>query len=103
MTVIEKLVELREKSGWTDYRIAQEAGLSPSTVSNIFTRNTIPRVDTLEAICNAFGLTLAQFFQEDEETVLLSKEQLEMFSRWKTLPKKKKEAFKYLLDTIVDE
>ncbi len=28
MTVIEKLVELREKSGWTDYRIAQEAGFN---------------------------------------------------------------------------
>lgn len=67
MTVIEKLVELREKSGWTDYRIAQEAGLSPSTVSNIFTRNTIPRVDTLEAICNAFGLTLANFFKKTKK------------------------------------
>ncbi len=103
MNVIEKLTELKENSGWTDYRIAKEAGLSPSTISNIFMRNTIPRVDTLEAICGVFDLTLAQFFQEDEETVLLSKEQSEMFSQWAKLPKKKKNAFKYLLDTIVDD
>lgn len=103
MNVIEKLTELRNSSGWSDYRIAIEAGLSPSTISNIFTRKTIPRVDTLEAICNAFGITLAQFFQEGEETVSLSKEQAEIFSQWARLPEKKKKAFKYLLDIVIED
>lgn len=103
MNVIKKLIELREKSGLSDYRIAKEAGLSPSTVSNIFTRNTVPRVDTLESVCGVFGVTLAQFFQENEEMALLSEEEIEMLSKWKTLSEKKKKAVRSLLSAMIED
>ncbi|MCC8168971.1 MAG: helix-turn-helix transcriptional regulator [Oscillospiraceae bacterium] len=63
MDIIGKLKKLQSEYGWSDYRIAKESGLSSETVSNIYKRNTIPNFYTLNAICNGFGITLAQFFR----------------------------------------
>lgn len=47
----------------SEYRLAKLSGLSQSTISNIFVRNTAPTIPTIEAICAGLGITLAQFFQ----------------------------------------
>jgi transcriptional regulator with XRE-family HTH domain len=48
-------------------------------------RNTVPSIATLENICDAFGITLSQFFNEDSEYVHLNTEQSEMFHQWVSL------------------
>ena len=70
MDVLQKLRQLQQERGWSDYRIAKEAKLSPNTVSNIFRRGTLPSVSTLEALCGAFGITVAQFFDTQKAAVL---------------------------------
>ncbi len=41
--------------------------MSESTIANIYHRNTTPSISTLEAIFkNGFGITLSQFFADDE-------------------------------------
>lgn len=62
MDVHERIRGLMEERGWSEYRLAQKAGLSQSAISNLFRRHTLPSIPTLEAICNGFGLTLSQFF-----------------------------------------
>ena len=64
--------------------MAKESGLSSSTIANLFRRNTVPTIPTLEIICDCFGITLSQFFAENE-LVELDPEQLEMFNRWRLL------------------
>lgn len=103
MNVLEKLITLKKQNNWTDYRIAKESGLSHNTIANIFSGSTLPRIDTLEQICNAFGLTLAQFFLENERYVFLTESQLELFQRWDKLSKYKKEKFTILLDLILED
>lgn len=73
-----------EERGWTDYRLLKEANLSHSTVTNMFNRNNAPTLPTLEAIFRAFGITLAQFFAENE-LVQMTDEQRILFSRWNPL------------------
>ena len=65
-----RIKELMKERKWTDYLLAKEANLSHSTVTNIFNRNNAPTLPTLEAVCQAFGITLAQFFAEGEEVQL---------------------------------
>ncbi|WP_325217943.1 helix-turn-helix transcriptional regulator [uncultured Oscillibacter sp.] len=60
-----QIKKLMEERSWTDYRLAKESGLSHSTVTNMFDRNNTPTLPTLEAVCRAFGITLAQFFQRE--------------------------------------
>ena len=93
MDVIKRIDALMEERGWSDYRLSQESGLSTSTIANMHRRNTVPSIITLEAICDAFGISLAQFFSDSREQscVHLSTEQLEMFNDWVCLTSQQKE------------
>ena len=91
MDVLKRLDDLLAARNWTMYRLAKESGLSESTVVNVFRRNAIPSIDTLEKICQGFGITLAQFFA-DGEMVELTPELQEVFENWRTLTKEQKAA-----------
>lgn len=91
MDVKERLIQLQKQRGWTDYKIAKEAGLSSNTVSNIYRRNNVPSIPTLEALCKAFGITMAQFFAEDD-LVELTPEVRELVDKWSALTDDQKAA-----------
>lgn len=86
-----RLRELMKERGWTAYRLAKESGLSESTLANIFKRNTVPSIATLEAVCTAFGISLAQFFSENE-MVELTPELKDLFDHWVSLTPEQKQA-----------
>lgn len=86
-----KLRQLMAERGWTAYRLAKESGLSESTLANIFKRNTVPSISTLESVCSAFGISLAQFFAEND-MVELTPELKELFDNWVSLTSEQKQA-----------
>lgn len=63
--VLQKIKELLDERGWTLYRLAKEAGVSYSTLSNTFQRDNVPSIPTLIQVCEGFGITLTEFFDED--------------------------------------
>ncbi|MDO5398008.1 MAG: helix-turn-helix domain-containing protein [bacterium] len=67
MEVLDRLKELQKMYGWSDYKITKEAGLSDGAISNMYRRKTTPSLYTLQLICNAFGITLSQFFYDEKE------------------------------------
>ena len=94
-----RIKQLMEERSWTDYRLAKESGLSHSTVTNMFNRNNAPTLPTLEAVCKAFGITLAQFFTEGNSPEL-TEEQHILFAKWSTLKDDQKQALLALIDTM---
>ncbi len=92
MEVIDRIEELRLERQWTKYRLAEEAMLTYSTLSAVYTRGTPPKLEILEMICNAFGITLAQFFSDGEDGVVLSCEEVKLLELFRALPKYKKQA-----------
>ena len=98
MDVTKRLVELQKRYGWSDYRIAKEAGLSPNTVSNIYRRGNMPSMVMLEALCKAFGITMSQFFAEDE-LVELTPDLRELVARWTALNEEQKAALWQIIKT----
>lgn len=99
MDTQKRIRELMAERGWTDYKLAKEANLSHSTVTNMFNRNNAPTLPTLEAVCQAFGITLAQFFASDRETPLTSEQQT-LFAKWSTLTDRQKQILLDLMDSI---
>lgn len=65
MDILNRIVELKNEKGWSIYKLAEESGVSQSTLSNMFIRRTLPSITTLEQLCNAFGITLSDFFKEN--------------------------------------
>lgn len=90
MDVLSRIKTLMEARGWTAYRLASEAGLTESTIQNLFRRNGIPTLPTLEAVCSAFGITLSQFFADDDIRAPWSYRPCALWARrmWMTLPLK---------------
>ena len=99
MDVIQRIDDIMKERGWSYYKLSIESGLSYSTITNIYRRNTVPSITTLEAICNAFGITLSQFFAEEDDFVQLSPEQKEMFDNWLCLS----ESQKKIVAEIIEE
>ena len=91
-----KLRQLMAERGWTAYRLAKESGLSESTLANIFKRNTVPSISTLESVCSAFGISLAQFFSESE-MVEMTPELKELFDNWVSLTPEQKQAALHMI------
>ena len=88
MDVIKRLRDMMAERQWSEYRLAKEAHLSQSTIANIFHRNTIPSIPTLKSICDAFGISLCQFFQEN--TTVISSSQMELLNDWEKLTAEQK-------------
>ena len=97
MEVHARIEQLMKERKWTRYRLARESGLSPSTVANLFYRNNVPTLSTLEAVADAFGMTLSQFFCDDGAAVDLTGEQRHLLHEWSLLTKKQR---KLLLDIM---
>lgn len=99
MNTLERLRQLLEDRGWTEYRLSKECGLSQSTIGNIYRRNTTPSIDTLEIICKAFGITLSQFFAETD-MVELTPELKSLFDGWVSLTPEQKAAVQNMIDVL---
>lgn len=102
METNEKLQKLLEQHGWSEYRLAKNSGLSESTIANIFRRNAVPSIATLEAICRGFGITLSQFFADDD-MVELTPDLKRIFDYWRNLTPAQKDALEHMLQTMSHE
>lgn len=94
-----RLKKLLKKRGWTMYRLSKNSGLSQTTLANIFRRNTVPSITTLELICKGFGITLSQFFAEGE-MVEMTPDLKELFECWVCLTVEQKDATLQMLRVI---
>jgi transcriptional regulator with XRE-family HTH domain len=97
MDIWERIKQLMDQKDWTEYKLAKEAGLPQSTISHLFKRNNAPTYPTREAICQAFGITIAQFFADEGEAVVLTPEQREMLLLWGTLSEKQRQMIKDIM------
>lgn len=84
-----RIKKMMDERGWTEYRLAKNSGLSESTLANIFNRKSQPSLPTVKAICDAFGITMSQFFAE-YEMVELSPALKEVFNLWTPLTPEQK-------------
>ena len=102
MDILEKITKLRLENGWSEYELAERSDLPQSTISSWYRKNLIPSIPSLEHICNAFGITLSQFFLENDSfSDKLTKEQTEILKRWNKLTKEQQEKLATFLDSIL--
>ncbi len=62
-----RIKELREKSGFTQNRLAEWAGVSQSHLRRVELGQSDITIGLLEVICEALNITLKDFFNVDNE------------------------------------
>lgn len=90
----------REARGWSEYQLAERSGLPQSTISSWYKKDMRPSFASLEKICEAFGVTLSQFFSDGEESVALTASQREMFEKWNCLTAVQQSSLLNLMDSM---
>ncbi len=83
--ILTTITQYRQARGWTEYQLAERAGLPQSTISSWYRKNMIPTIPSLEKICTAFGITLSQLFAEGDAPVSLTESQRKLLERWAKL------------------
>ncbi|MDD7741036.1 MAG: helix-turn-helix transcriptional regulator [Fusicatenibacter sp.] len=101
--VILHVQELCKERSWTYYRLAKEADIPYSTLNNMMNRNNIPTIPTLQKLCDAFGITLSDFFQDESENSQLTQPQKEMIELYNRLSLEKKKILKAYMKGLLME
>ena len=95
MDVIKRIIQLRDERKMSTNELALQSGITQSTLSSLLNsdQNSLPRIDTLMRICtNGFGITLAQFFLEDEAIEVLNNSEKQMLTIFRKLSPKQQQA-----------
>ncbi len=97
--ILSRITEERLKRGWSEYRLAENSGITQSTISTWYRKQMQPSISSLEKICNGLGISLAQFFSIDSNSTL-SGEQAEILEHWLRLDTDERSAIRLLLETM---
>lgn len=100
LDIVGRIRKENEKRGWTVYRLAKEANLSPSTLTNMMHRGTCPSLTTIENVCEAYGITLAEFLYGQDDLIHLNAEQKRHLDRWNLLTEKQQRAVELFIDGL---
>lgn len=101
MDILEKITELREERHWSEYQLAEKSGLTQSTISSWYRKNMLPSIPSLTKICDAFGISVSQFFLENnDKTVLLNEKQLKILNTVSKLDENQQNALLAFLKTL---
>lgn len=63
-----KYVELRDKKGVTDYKVAVATGITKSTFTDWKNGRSKPKFDKLLILAKYFGVPVEYFAEEDKES-----------------------------------
>ena len=75
MDILQRIEDLRKARNWTEYQLAERAGMTQSTISSRYRKNIIPSIPSLEKICDAFHITLSQFFLVEDHAINITEQQ----------------------------
>ena len=100
--VIGRIKELCRSRSWSYYRLAKESGIPYSTLNTMLHKTYVPTVPSLMKICDGFGITIAQFFTEEDETARLTADQRQCLDIWSKLDNVGKELATVYMQGTVD-
>lgn len=68
-TIFNRVLYLCGQNGWSITRLAELSEMTASTIYSYRYRKSMPKIESLVSMCNAFGISLAKFFMVgDDET-----------------------------------
>ncbi len=101
MDIVKKIDQIRVKRGWTFYKLAQESGLTQQTFTKWMEGKTMPTIPALKAVCDAFGISLANFFAENE-MVEITPQAKSILDNWNYLTQKEQESIRLIIDNYIN-
>ncbi len=102
MNIMERIDDLCSKHKISKYRLSQITGISQSAFSKIARQQSSLSLDTIQRICDALGISVAQFFSEPGEYPDLTPDQVRLLNSWALLDEKKKDYALLIIEKMTD-
>ena len=80
------LKQLREAKKISIYRISKESKISPGHVNDIEKGKNQPTIETLQRLLTPMGISLSEFFNEDNEISYLNSREKELVAAFRAMP-----------------
>lgn len=95
--IINRIKQLCAERNWSLYKLSIESGIPHSTLHNMLHRNS-PSILSIRKMCDAFGITISQFFSTDGKIYSMTDDQIEILNMYNCLDKKEKKATKAFME-----
>ncbi len=100
--ILNTITAYRKERKWSLYDLATHAGMKSITISTWYNNSATPSIPSLVKICDAFQITLSEFFAKAEGSestpVVLTSQQMQIIDRWPVLRPDQQEAVLNLLN-----
>ena len=77
--------ELRERKGYTKYRLSELSGVSQTHISDIERSAKVPTIETVSRLIEPLGVSLAEFFANDNKLFDLNATEQEVMKLFRGL------------------
>lgn len=94
-----KIKELHKQRNLSTCFLAKKADLNPSTFRNRIMGKSIPRVEFLTKLCNAFKIPLPEFFIENQIDLELTPQQEKILYKWMLLSSSEQQTILEILES----
>ena len=98
--ILKRIKFLQEERHWLDSQLAEKANIPQTTISSLYTRQMVPSFQTLSKICNAFDITISQFFSDNSNLIEITPKQKVLLDNFNTLNIEQKDALLKFLETL---
>ena len=97
INVNERICQLLTEKGWTGYELSKQTGLSTNTIYEWTKGRSVPSLSNIVKICEAFDITIRQFFFSTE-VYEFSEDEKELLQEWFTLSDLERNAIKNMIE-----
>ena len=98
MDIKKRLYELRIEKDYSISLLSKKSGVAASSIQRIESGERNPTVEIMTKICNGLGITLKDFF--DEDNIEITVDMMEVINRVKELSPEQIKAFSIFLSTL---
>lgn len=98
--ILARITDHRISRNWTEYQLTQKSGIPQSTISTWYRKKMLPTLSSLDKICRAFDMTMAQFLSENDGLTEITPDQRDLLDKWEMLSPLQKKAFLDLMDSM---
>ena len=100
MDIGKRLQDIRQKKQISVYRLSQDTGISTSHINSIERGEKHPSVETLCRLIKPLGISMSEFFNEENTIAYLNDDEKEIVEFYRTMPNDSADALLQLVRTI---
>jgi DNA-binding XRE family transcriptional regulator len=99
--IIDRIDALRIDCGYSIRKLAKLSAIPEATLKTLLARKYCPKITTIYKLCDAFGISVSQFFLFPNHIVNFSKAELDLLNNLRKLTDEQREAVFNIVNSFI--